>query len=397
MSTKGTKIIVAFAESLAAPEVAWSLRDDGFDVTVANRRGRRTALHRSRAVSIVDVTPPEDDLATCVGELAQEAHDHGAILMPVEDAAIAVCARIAALQDGLLVIGPTGARAELALDKRQQLEAASAAGFVVPPTHAVQTRDELRDAAVEFPVVLKPAHALRVDEGRLSRGRSFVCSDREELAAAEAAWDGQYALLVQPLFAGVGEGLFGLRGTGDDLVLSAHHRIRMMNPQGSGSSACETAPVEPELADAAFRFLRDTDWHGLFMLEFLRDGEEQAWFMELNGRSWGSMALALRAGLDYPAWAARTSLDPAFRPTVPETQQQIVCRHLGREIVHFLFAIRGSKTSASKDWPRPLPTLAKLLTVRRRDRWYNWRRDDWRVFFADTLETVVNQVKGRGA
>jgi predicted ATP-grasp superfamily ATP-dependent carboligase len=397
VSTKDTKILVAFAEALAAPEVVWSLRDDGFDVTVANRRGRRTALHHSRAVSIVDVTPPEENLAACVEELAREARTRGATLMPVDDAGVAVCARIRVLHDGQLIIGPTGPQAELALDKRRQLDAASAAGFLVPPTRIVHTRAELRDADLSFPVVLKATQAVRVDEGRLVRGRGFVCADREELTAAEAAWDERYALFVQPLLVGVGEGVFGLRGTGEDLLLSAHHRIRMMNPQGSGSSACETTPVDPELAAAAGRFLHDADWRGVFMLEFLRDVQGQAWFMELNGRSWGSMALALRAGLDYPAWAARTTLSPAFRATMPTDHPHIVCRHLGREIVHFLFAVRGPKTSASSEWPRPVPTLAKLLTLRRGDRWYNWRRDDWRVFFADTVNTVMDQARGRGA
>ena len=132
------------------------------------------------------------------------------------------------------------------------------------------------------------------------------------------------------------------------------------------------------------------------MLEFLRDRAGRAWFMELNGRAWGSMALALRIGLDYPAWAVRGALDPAFKPAVPPPRPDVVCRHLGREIVHFLFSLRGPTSSANVDWPRPLATLGKLLRVRRGDRWYNWRRDDWQVFVSDTFGTVASQVRRRG-
>ena len=40
----------------------------------------------------------------------------------------------------------------------------------------------------------------------------------------------------------------------------------------------------------------------------LRDGEGTAWFMELNGRAWGSMALARRLGHEYPRWAVQAAL-----------------------------------------------------------------------------------------
>ena len=392
-----TKIIVVFAEALAAPEVVWSLHDDGFDVTAAFRRGRRTALRRSRAVSILEVTPPEQNLAVCIEELGTATRESGALLMPVDDAGVLVCGEIAQRDPVVVVVGPRGVHAELALDKQRQLDSATAAGLLVPPTTVVHTVSELTHDARDFPVVLKAADVFRAVDGRLERGRSFVCANPAELESAAMAWDERYALLVQPLLSGVGEGLFGLRGASGEFAWSAHRRIRMMNPQGSGSSACESVPVDPELVVGATRFLDTADWSGLFMLEFLRDRNGRAWFMELNGRAWGSMALALRLGLDYPAWAARSAVDREFKPSMPADRPHLVCRHLGREIVHLLFAFRGPRSTSSADWPRPLPTLRRLLAVRRDERWYNWRRDDWRVFVADTVETVTSQVRGRAA
>ena len=187
-------IIVGFAEALAAPEVVWSLRDSGFEVTVANRRERRTALHHSRAASILDVTPPEQDLAACVGELIGAAEARGAMLMPVDDACVAVCAQIAEQRSAPIVIGPRGRQAGLALDKRKQIDVAQHSGLLVPPTEVVQTISELRNAAAEFAVVLKDANAMRIDDGRLARGRSFVCANPDELAVAEAAWGEGYTL-----------------------------------------------------------------------------------------------------------------------------------------------------------------------------------------------------------
>jgi len=90
----------------------------------------------------------------------------------------------------------------------------------------------------------------------------------------------------------------------------------MMDPEGSGSSACTPIAVRPELRDAVALMMARLEWEGLFMVELLGDEAGRAWFMELNGRAWGSMALARRMGLEYPAWAvAAVKGDLAGLPT----------------------------------------------------------------------------------
>ena len=174
-------------------------------------------------------------------------------------------------------------QAALALDKQLQLAAASQAGLDIPRTSVARTAHELRDAVTEFPVVLKSSAAIRAESNRLTRGESFVCANAAELATAEAAWAERYTLLVQPMLIGVGEGIFGLSGAGDELILSAHRRVRMMNPQGSGSSACESIRVDPELTGPAARFVRAADWRGLFMLEF---SAGSSWARLVHGAEW---------------------------------------------------------------------------------------------------------------
>ena len=61
------------------------------------------------------------------------------------------------------------------------------------------------------------------------------------------------------------------------------------------------------------RFLTDAAWQGMFMIELLRSGSTY-WFMELNGRAWGSLALSRRLGFEYPAWAVARALDPDAAP-----------------------------------------------------------------------------------
>jgi hypothetical protein len=169
----------------------------------------------------------------------------------------------------------------------------------------------------------------------------------------------------------------------------------MMNPQGSGSSACVSIPVDPELAAGAERMLMQAGWRGMFMLEFLRGSDGTAWFMELNGRTWGSMALARRLGLEYPAWAVRQLADPHFTPMASPAVGQ-VCRHLGREVVHLLMVMRGPKSVAVKGWPSRRRTVREVFRFDRSEGWYNCRRGDLALFLDDTVSTVRKEVlKGK--
>jgi predicted ATP-grasp superfamily ATP-dependent carboligase len=385
---------MGFANALAAPETAWSLLESGAKVTVFARRGTRTALRQCRELTIVEITPVEEDAGRAVAEVAEllRLRPYTA-LMPLDDASVWLCGRVAESDLGSVsIVGPTGAQAALALDKGLQVEAAERAGFSVPATRHVQYSQEIR-ALTGLPLVLKPAYPVRMRSGRLVRGGNYVCGNRDELERVAGSWHEEEPLLAQPLLRGVGEGLFGLAGPDGLMALSAHRRIRMANPGGSGSSACASIPVDGDLARAAERMLRDVGWRGMFMLEFLRDADGTAWFMELNGRPWGSMALARRAGLEYPAWALRQSDDPEFAPPPTGPFRPQTCRHLGREIVHLLMVLRGPRSVAQDAWPSRWRTVRDVVRIGREDQWYNWRRKDWRLFVEDAVRTVLVQLR----
>ena len=80
-----------------------------------------------------------------------------------------------------------------------------------------------------------------------------------------------------------------------------------------------------------------------------------------NGRAWGSMALARRQALEYPGWTVMQALDPGFSLDVPTpVREGLVCRHLGRELMHLLFVLRGSRSKAIRHWPGVGETLRAL-------------------------------------
>jgi hypothetical protein len=377
-ATKGVPVLIGFAEALAGIESAWCLAAAGFEVHAFTRRGARPALARGKDIRIIEVTRPEDDALACAGEIAAHVADVGpAAVLPLDDHAVWLSDQLAdqLAEKAPVVAGPTGQLATLALDKREQLVIAEAAGFAVPAaTEASRTW------------MVKPALAVELRDGKLRRPSGRVASSPEQVTRVTEAIGGP--VLIQPLLTGTGEGVFGLAIRGTATALSAHQRIRMMNPRGSGSSACRSVPVPADLENQVREFIGQSGWHGLFMIELLRDGGGTPWFMELNGRAWGSMALARYRGYQYPAWAVQAALDERFSPDVPAGPPHFTARHLGRELVHL------GTVLAQGGAPR-LPTARAVLSVRRGDRWYNYRRGSAGVFIADTLGTLRDQIVPR--
>jgi hypothetical protein len=377
-------VLIGFAEALAAIESAWSLQAAGFRVVAFRRSTSRPALRRVRGIEIHEVPRPEDDAngaVEAVLELCERLTP--AALLPLDDFALWVCGRLPDV--GATLAGASGHALDCALDKGLQIAAAVQASLPVPPT---QTLQSLGGAGPpEFPVMVKPAHALYEIAGTLRRPTGVVCAnDQEFRRAAARPWPGP--VLVQPLIRGVGEGLFGHVGTRGVTGWSAHQRVRMVNPQGSASSACRSVPVDKELLEPSERFLAAIGWQGMFMLEFLRDPEGRPWLMELNGRAWGSMALARRRGFEYPAWTVRARIDADFEPVLSAEPPDILCRNLGLELAHLAFVARGPQSVATMEWPRLSRAIRDVCTFTKHDRLYNWDRSQPDVLMADLAGTI---------
>lgn len=391
-------VLIGFAEALPAPEVFFSLHDAGHEVSLFVRSGTRTPLTGLGPIRAVhDLPAPEQDAGAAVRSLQEILYGPDApdLVLPIDDTALWLTST--ALPEDLRVVGARGSSAALALDKTRQIAAARQAGFSVPSTWIVQQAEDLQ-AKLPFPAIAKPAHAIDMSDGHLIKPSVHYLPD--QAAAKELAKHFEPTsppLLVQPLITGYGEGIFGFAGPDGVCNWSGHLRVRMMNPHGSGSSACRANLPDPALRKAAENFIHETGWRGAFMIELLRDVEGTPWFMELNGRMWGSLALARDQGFEYPAWAVSQTLDPAFRPpNLEPASDRFEARHLGRDLLHLLFVLRGPKTAFYRDtWPGFLHSLRSVLTPQPGRRLYNEHPEFPGFARKEAFHTILKSVRGR--
>ena len=170
----------------------------------------------------------------------------------------------------------------------------------------------------------------------------------------------------------------------------------MMNPAGSGASACVSRQPEPGELEAAEALVKRIAWQGPFMIEMLRDAGDKPWFVEFNGRFWGSLALARRCGFDMPRLAVEFAC--GRDPEIPLLVAPGFARHLGRDFVHLLFVLRGpSSGMRAVKWPGRLSTLKAILRRHPLRSFYNYDLSQPFFFIKDAIVTVVNAVSGRAS
>jgi predicted ATP-grasp superfamily ATP-dependent carboligase len=106
--------------------------------------------------------------------------------------------------------------------------------------------------------------------------------------------------IVQEYIKGEGYGFFALYNYGKPKAIFMHKRLREY-PITGGPSTCAVSIYDTKLKDYGIKLLNALKWHGVAMVEFkksIKDNEFK--LMEINTKFWGSLDLAITAGVDFP-------------------------------------------------------------------------------------------------
>jgi predicted ATP-grasp superfamily ATP-dependent carboligase len=181
---------------------------------------------------------------------------------------------------------------ERALDKVTLAEAAERVGIAVPG-------DSGDGPFVVKPRVTATSRAVRV-YARLAQDRA----DAEREAAEIERLGGE--AVVQSFVAGELDALTVVADRDGALVAWLQQRADRIWPALIGGSVrAETVPVDPDLRDRVETLVQELGWFGLAQVQFQQAVGGEPVLIDLNGRFYGSMSLALAAGVNLPAiWAA---------------------------------------------------------------------------------------------
>ncbi|HYU57266.1 MAG TPA: ATP-grasp domain-containing protein [Actinomycetota bacterium] len=318
-------LIVDDGYSRGAVTAVRSLARAGWSVAVGSPGSLGPAAASRHAGARHDVPPaaadPERFLERVRRAIAAGAYD---VVLPTGDAELLA---LSAARDSLAARFPYAAHpvVERALDKLELGRAAAAAGLDVPQT---MDPEAAANALGERPVIVKARRHWTAGDGprpsRLEAAPARGPTAIRSLADAIRAAGGEP--FVQPFIAGTLLAYVALVDQEGRVRAELQQEALRVCPPDAGTSArARTVPVDPRLAGPARRMLAGLGWFGVAELQFVRDDAGRTYLVDLNGRVYGSLALAAAAGLDLPAaWLALATGGPVppLRPAAVGVRYQ---------------------------------------------------------------------------
>lgn len=286
---------------------------------------------------------------------------------------------------------PDYAILELVSDKSQTFKIANEENIPIPQSINISNRDELSKIAktLTYPIVIKPSRSV-ADSKSDVRTKLIV---QYAFNAQELIKKGQDVLhytpvILQEYFRGDGVGVEVLANHGEIILVFQHQRLHEMPLTGGGSCLRQSVPINPQLLDYATRLIKRLNWHGVAMLEFKYNPEtQQSRLMEINGRFWGSLPLAVDAGADFPYRLYRLLVLNDVTLSSP-AQLGRLNRKLKDDLYWWLIVLFRRDTSPLIIWPSFRQLLRDCLSVfSRQHRFDSFAYDDPKPFVVDIMRT----------
>lgn len=296
---------------------ARSLRRAGWDVGVgaSERPGLAAA---SRSVRRVHHVPAPGESTTAFVDAVRAAVGDGAydVVLPVDDAQVLALSEARASIPAIVPYPPHEAMLRVT-DRLEVARAARGAGIAVPETRP----------AGDGPITWLDGHRVVVKTRGYASSGSGAARARIETRVGSPAEAEAWVAEVrdcggEPLLQEVVEGhlmsLSTLVDAGGRLVAQMQQVTDATWPATAGvSTRARTVTVDPDLGPRVHRLLTDLGYWGLAQTQFLVPADGVPRLIDLNPRFYGSLALAVGAGLDLPVLWASTAIGLPVRPAEP--------------------------------------------------------------------------------
>ena len=293
-------VLVLDGHSRAALETLQSLGRAGMEVDLAAEAKDCLAMH-SRYAARKLRQPSQERVAEFHAWLrAQDKKRNYTLIVPATEASL-LGLRLLDENDPLRAkaVIPGNDALDIALDKEKTWQLARELGIPAPGSILLSSLAEIGQVG-QFPVVLKPTHSKVMVAGELRT--LAVAVVKNEVARQEQLrrWLPLTPVQQQQYVSGRGVGIELLFNRGQKVWHFAHERVHEYPLSGGASSYRRSIAPPPGMLHDAERLLTALKWHGVAMVEFKMDAQGQYWLMEINPRLWGSLALSIDAGVDFP-------------------------------------------------------------------------------------------------
>lgn len=266
------------------------------------------------------------------------------VLFPMEDASLLWCVRNEAkLAQYVDFLFPPLPALEIAEDKAQTIQLAHRLGLPVPQTFYPRT-------LAAFMAILKklPSSNFIVKPVSASGSAGLVYLEMQPDKDWKKHWLSYGPLIVQERINGQGKALGVSLLFDQQSVCKAtfvHQRLQQY-PNTGGPSTDRISVYDKQLVKLSIKLLTHLHWQGIAMVEWKANPMTQSpVLMEINPRFWGSLELAIRAGVNFPLLYTRAAKGESL-PDPPTYSEGVRCRWLiPGEVLRYLTQPKALKES----------------------------------------------------
>ena len=308
------ELLVLDSETQAGLAVIRSLGERGLPVTAASSVDPSLGMV-SKASSGRFVHPdPEEDYRAFIDALVEhlEENDYYAVF-PVSDQTTTLVAKNKPELErtGTVVASEDWETFSKACDKAKTFEFVDDIDVPTPATVAPDSVADLEDRCDElhFPVVIKSRsksvwgednalHLFRVLPNDYVHTKSELLDRYRSMLEADDTLR-SYPPIVQEVIEGETTTTTVLADEGDIQAYFQERRLRTFPATGGNSTLLE-GMHDTRMLTYARRIIEKLAWTGPAQVEFMRAPDGEYYLIEVNGRYWGSLPLAIESGVDFP-------------------------------------------------------------------------------------------------
>lgn len=326
------RVIVTDADYISAFRITRSLGEKGIEVITSDDKKIALSYFSKYSSGHFIYPNPVEKPKEFINVLKEKSlFFNPVLLMPVGLETTSTIAKYQSEFDNIVKLPlPLWEDYEKAYDKFKTFQIAKEIGIPIPKTFIFENSN-LFDIVGQlgFPIVVK---------SRSKSGLVFYANNFEELGKyiKYISTIDNSSPIIQQFISGYGVGFFGLYDKGKIKVTFSHKRLREYPLSGGASSLRESINID-RVNELGTKLLNSLNWHGVAMVEFKYDERTNDYYlMEVNPKFWGSLALAISAGADFPYYLYKISNGEFINRNL-SYKVGVKCRQLlPRDILWFL-------------------------------------------------------------
>lgn len=262
---------------------------------------------------------------------------------------------------------------ETVINKSRLMHHAIENDIPCPKTVFIDRSEDIPEfsTTITFPAVLKPCR------GSGGKGILFVNSHKEFRSVAFGFFEQYGPFIIQEKIPFIQKYTVGVLCNADSKVrrVCAIKEIRNY-PVDTGPACYAETVYYPELVKLSVKLMESLNYFGIADIDFLVDARTgKPALMEINPRFWGSLQVAINAGVDFPSLLfelmKKGDIEQSF-----DYKTGIRCRHLVfDDILRLLSIIRGQYV-----WSYKARSIIDFLKLHPQDGYYVFCLDDLKPF-----------------